>query len=86
MATPSAPAVGIALSEREVEVGRLVLEGRTYAEIGEVMFISPRTVEHHVAHIKRRLSVTSRSDLMAKLRVSVNLATTTENSSRRVIS
>lgn len=85
-ATTSPHAVGIALSEREVEVGRLVLEGRTYAEIGEVMFISPRTVEHHVAHIKRRLSVTSRSDLMAKLRVSVNLATTTENSSRRVIS
>lgn len=85
-ATASPHSVGIALSEREVEVGRLVLEGRTYAEIGEVMFISPRTVEHHVAHIKRRLSVTSRSDLMAKLRVSVNLATTTENSSRRVIS
>lgn len=85
-ATPSAHAVGVALSEREAEVGRLVLEGRTYAEIGAAMFISPRTVEHHVAHIKRRLSVTSRSDLMAKLRVSVELATTTQGSSRRVIS
>ncbi|MHA6525274.1 LuxR C-terminal-related transcriptional regulator [Tessaracoccus sp. G1721] len=84
---PAAPhAAGVPLSEREVEVGRLVLEGRTYAEIGEVMFISPRTVEHHVAHIKRRLSVTSRSDLMAKLRVSVELATTTQTSSRRAIS
>lgn len=82
----AAHTAGIALSEREVEVGRLVLEGRTYAEIGEAMFISPRTVEHHVAHIKRRLSVTSRSDLMAKLRVSVELATTTQGPSRRAIS
>lgn len=56
------------LSQRELEVARLVLQGKTYAEIGETIFISPRTVEHHVAHIKRRLSATSRSQLMAKLR------------------
>lgn len=82
--------VGTPLSEREAEVARLVLEGRTYAEIGEVMFISPRTVEHHVAHIKRRLSVTSRSDLMAKLRVSVELTSTSpptdKSALRRLIS
>ncbi|KDA06406.1 LuxR family transcriptional regulator [Microbacterium sp. CH12i] len=56
------------LSERELEVARLVLEGKTYAEIGETIFISPRTAEHHIAHIRRRLGATSRSEVIAKLR------------------
>ncbi len=56
------------LSERELEVARLVVQGRTYAEIGATIFISPRTAEHHIAHIRRRLGATSRSDLIAKLR------------------
>ena len=68
---------GITLSERERDVARLVLQGKTYAEIGETIFISPRTAEHHIAHIRRRLGATSRSDLIAKLRVVV------EQSSRR---
>lgn len=57
------------LSERELEVATLVLEGKTYAEIGEAIYISPRTAEHHIAAVRRRLGATSRSDLMARLRV-----------------
>jgi DNA-binding CsgD family transcriptional regulator len=57
------------LSAREREVARLVLEGRTYAEIGTAIFISPRTAEHHIARIRRRLGVTTRSELLARLRV-----------------
>lgn len=57
------------LSEREIEVARLVLQGKTYAEIGEAIFISPRTAEHHIAHIRRRLGATSRSEVLAKLRL-----------------
>ena len=45
--------------------------GKTYAEIGQAIFISPRTVEHHVASIRRRLDATSRSDLIAKLRLTL---------------
>lgn len=56
------------LSYRELEVARLVLEGKTYAEIGETIFISPRTAEHHIAHIRHRLGATSRSEMIAKLR------------------
>lgn len=66
----TAPANG-ALSQREWDVAVLVLEGKTYNEIGATIFISPKTVEHHVAHIRRRIGATSRSDLMAKLRVLV---------------
>ncbi|WP_194420291.1 LuxR C-terminal-related transcriptional regulator [Microbacterium abyssi] len=56
------------LSDREIEVARLVLQGKTYAEIGETIFISPRTAEHHIAHIRNRLGATSRSEVLAKLR------------------
>lgn len=56
------------LSAREREVARLVLDGNTYEEIGEAIFISPRTVEHHVARIRRQLGVNSRSELLAELR------------------
>ena len=58
-----------ALSAREREVARLVLEGKTYAEIGSAIFISPRTAEHHIARIRRRLGVTTRSELLARLRL-----------------
>ncbi|MCJ1706452.1 helix-turn-helix transcriptional regulator [Microbacterium sp. VKM Ac-2923] len=60
------------LSEREREVAALVLQGKTYAEIGETIFISPRTAEHHIARIRRRLGATSRSDLMARLRMALD--------------
>lgn len=56
------------LSTRELEVADLVLQGKTYAEIGQAIFISPRTAEHHIARIRTRLGATSRSDLIAKLR------------------
>jgi DNA-binding CsgD family transcriptional regulator len=60
------------LSAREREVARLVLEGRTYAEIGTAIFISPRTAEHHIARIRRRLGVTTRSELLARLRLELD--------------
>ncbi len=64
VATPD----GTALSARELEVARLVLKGKTYVEIGQTLFISPRTAEHHIARIRRRLDATSRSDLLTRLR------------------
>lgn len=71
---PPAPGQnGGALSSREREVARLVLEGKTYAEIGEAIFISPRTAEHHIARIRRRLGATNRSDLISKLRAALEL-------------
>lgn len=60
------------LSPREREVARLVLEGKTYAEIGSAIFISPRTAEHHIARIRRRLGATTRSELLARLRLALD--------------
>lgn len=62
------------LSPREMDVAALVVQGKTYAEIGAAIFISPRTAEHHIARIRRRLGATTRSDLIAKLRVALDEA------------
>ncbi|WP_280212655.1 LuxR C-terminal-related transcriptional regulator [Nocardia cyriacigeorgica] len=56
------------LSDRESEVAELVLLGLTYREIGARLYISAKTVEHHVARIRRRLGAGSRSELLAMLR------------------
>lgn len=56
------------LSEREAEVARLVAEGRTYKDIGAQLFISAKTVEHHVARIRQRLGAGSRADMLATIR------------------
>ncbi|QIS06696.1 LuxR family transcriptional regulator [Nocardia brasiliensis] len=65
------PAVGeptTILSEREREVAELVLLGLTYREIGARLYISAKTVEHHVARIRRRIGARSRSELLSMLR------------------
>jgi DNA-binding CsgD family transcriptional regulator len=56
------------LSDREVEVAQLVLDGRTHREIGAQLFLSPKTVEHHVARIRTKLGATTRADFQAALR------------------
>lgn len=59
------------LSAREREVARLILEGKTYREIGEAIYISPRTAEHHVARMRRRLGAENRSELLIRLRLAL---------------
>ncbi|MGH6900982.1 MAG: tetratricopeptide repeat protein, partial [Geminicoccaceae bacterium] len=50
------------LSEREVEVLRLVTAGLTNAEIAEQLFLSPRTVQAHLSRIYRKLGVRTRAE------------------------
>lgn len=59
------------LSERELEVAELVLAGLTYKQIGDRLFISAKTVEHHVARMRSRLHCASRGELLARLRTIV---------------
>lgn len=56
------------LSEREQQVARLVLAGHTYKEVGGRLFLSERTVEHHMARIRQRLGAASRGELLERLR------------------
>jgi DNA-binding NarL/FixJ family response regulator len=57
-----------ALSDREREVARLVLDGRTHREIGAELYISAKTVEHHVANVRQKLGATTRAELLAAIR------------------
>jgi two-component system, NarL family, response regulator NreC len=52
------------LSEREVEVLRMIALGHTNAEIGEQLFLSVRTVESHRAHIQQKLRLNKRAELV----------------------
>ncbi|WP_276513335.1 helix-turn-helix transcriptional regulator [Halopolyspora algeriensis] len=56
------------LSGREKEVAELVLAGYTYKQVGKRLFISAKTVEHHIGRIKQRLGCTTREELLTQLR------------------
>jgi DNA-binding CsgD family transcriptional regulator len=53
------------LSPREREVLRLLAEGKSNLEIGETLFISPRTAGTHVTNILGKLGVNSRAAAVA---------------------
>lgn len=59
---------GGALSDRELEVLRMIALGLTNAEIGERLFVSVRTVETHRAHIHQKLNVRTRAELVRRAR------------------
>jgi len=52
------------LSEREIEVLRLIALGHTNSEIASSLYLSVRTVESHRAHIQQKLRLSSRADLV----------------------
>jgi two-component system response regulator NreC len=52
------------LSEREVDVLRLIALGHTNAEIAEQLFLSVRTVETHRSHIQQKLRLATRAELV----------------------
>jgi DNA-binding NarL/FixJ family response regulator len=52
------------LTAREREVLQLAVEGRTSAEIAELLHISPRTVENHRASVMRKLGIENQVGLV----------------------
>ncbi len=49
------------LSDREVEVLRLLARGFTTKEVARRLFISPKTADHHVQHIYTKIGVSTRA-------------------------
>ena len=48
------------LTQREEQVLFLAIEGKSSKEIGGVLFVSPRTVEYHIANAYDKLQVSNR--------------------------
>jgi two-component system NarL family response regulator len=51
------------LQGRELDVLRLVVQGKTDNEIGQELFISPRTVQNHLTRIREKTGLRRRSEL-----------------------
>jgi two-component system, NarL family, response regulator NreC len=66
MAAAPAPATGPPddLTDRELDVLRLIALGHTNNEIASQLFLSVRTVETHRAHIQQKLKMSSRAELV----------------------
>ena len=51
------------LSERELEVARLIVDRKTNPQIAAALFLSQKTVESHIRNMFRKLAVSSRVEL-----------------------
>lgn len=64
------------LTERELEILQLIVEGYKSTEIADMLSISPRTVETHRANMKRKLDVRTQANLI-RFAIEHNLITDT---------
>jgi DNA-binding CsgD family transcriptional regulator len=55
------------LTEREIQILRLVADGRTNVSIAHALEVSPRTVAKHLEHIYRKFGVSSRAAAVSRM-------------------
>ena len=55
------------LTKREREVFELLIKNKTTAEIGNILFISEKTVRNHISNVMQKLDVKSRSQAIIEL-------------------
>jgi DNA-binding NarL/FixJ family response regulator len=66
------------LSPRQVEVLTLVAQGLSYKEVGDRVYLSPRTVKYHMAEIMRKLHFTNRAQVLAQAEGLIGIGETTD--------
>ncbi|MGN0460727.1 MAG: LuxR C-terminal-related transcriptional regulator [Ruminococcus sp.] len=62
-----------ALSKRETDVFKLLIEGKRRKEIAEELFVTESTIKKHSSSIYRKLGVENRKELLSKIRSEVNV-------------
>jgi len=62
-----APAAVDRLTHQELQVARAVGQGLTNRDAAAQLFISPRTVDHHLRGIYRKFGITTRAELVRVL-------------------
>jgi len=67
IAAPDPGAAAAALSAQELQIARLAAEGLSNREIGERLYLSPRTVGSHLYRIFPKLDISSRAQLAGRL-------------------
>ena len=60
-----APADGVEMTERELEILRLVARGQSNADIARTLYVTPKTVKFHLTNIFAKLGVTNRTEAAA---------------------
>jgi len=65
--TTPRPASPKLLSPQELQIARLAAQGLSNREIGQQLFLSPRTIGSHLYRIFPKLDITSRNQLAAVL-------------------
>ena len=61
-----AAASGDELTPQELQVALQVAEGKSNKEVGAALFLSPKTVEFHLARLYRKLDISSRGELIRR--------------------
>ncbi|HSE80911.1 MAG TPA: AAA family ATPase [Gaiellaceae bacterium] len=57
------PSTADQLTPQELQIARLVAEGLSNKEVAAQLFLSPRTIEHHLRHVFAKLGIKSRTQL-----------------------
>jgi DNA-binding NarL/FixJ family response regulator len=52
------------LTPQELQIALQVAEGKTNRDVAAALFLSPKTVEHHLTHVYRKLDLHSRAELI----------------------
>ena len=55
------------LTKREKEIFELLIKNKTTYEIGEILFISEKTVRNHISNVIQKLGVCCRSQAIVEL-------------------
>ena len=55
------------LTKREREVFELLIKNKTITEIGNILFISEKTVRNHISNVMQKLDVKGRSQAIIEL-------------------